>query len=149
MNRADDVARLCSASDAPVVCYPRECNSINFYLRRSDLHAYRSKEIEDLRDLVRERPRVVILCTHRHSLAALDELLPPEVAVAQAAHFGLPDIAGVSKPWMHSIRRVLGETANGLCDVVIVERLPDGQRRPERGRSDGRAAFAAGLDYNQ
>src|SRR5262249_36656714 len=100
----------------------------------SDLRSYRSKEIEDLRDLVRERPRVVILCTHRHSLAALDELLPPEVGVAHAAHFGLTDIPGVPKPLMRQLRRGLGETALGLCDVAIVERLPPGQRRPERGR---------------
>jgi hypothetical protein len=140
MGRHDEVASLCASPNAPVVCYPRDCNSVSFYLRRSDLRAYRSKEIEELRDLVRQRPRVVILCTHRHSLAALDELLPPEVAIAQAAHFGLADISGVPRPWMRQLRRVMGETALGLCDVAIVERLPPGQRRPERGR--GKASFA-------
>jgi hypothetical protein len=140
MGRPDEVARLCAARETPVVCYPRDCNSVSFYLRRSDLRAYRSKEIEELRDLVRLQPRVVILCTHRHSLAALDELLPPEVAIAQAAHFGLADIDAVPRPLMRQLRRVMGETALGLCDVAIVERLPPGQRRPERGRGDASLA---------
>ena len=47
---------------------------------RADLHLFRSKDIEELRTFVRSRPRTVILCTHRHSLRGLKQLLPPEVS---------------------------------------------------------------------
>src|SRR5262249_17793509 len=89
MCRADEVSRYCGDRSAPVVCYPRECDSVSFYLRRDDLRNYRSKEIEDLRTLVRKNPRTVVLCTHRHSLRGLKELLPPEVCVVESVHLDL------------------------------------------------------------
>src|SRR5207237_9217830 len=95
MLHAAEVEQLCRDSQTPVVCYPRNCDSVAFYLGRDDLRSYRSKEIEDLRHLVRTRPRTVILCTHRHSLLGLRQLLPPEVGVVEAVHFGLRDIPGV------------------------------------------------------
>jgi 4-amino-4-deoxy-L-arabinose transferase-like glycosyltransferase len=116
------VRRLCSDPATPVVCYPRDCNAISFYLGRSDVRSYRSKEIEDLRDLVRSRPRVVILCTHRNSLEGLGQLLPPEVKVADSVHLGLPDIPGVPKRWMKPLKHLLGRTALGLGDVAVVQR---------------------------
>jgi hypothetical protein len=131
MARADEVRGLCADPAETVVCYPRNCDSVSFYLRRSDLHAYRSKDIEDLRDLVRRQPRTVILCTHRHSLAALDELLPPEVGIVTSRHFGLADIPGVPKRWMKQLAKLMGETALGLSDVAVIERLPPGQKRPQ------------------
>jgi hypothetical protein len=134
MARPDAVRALCSDPATPVVCYPRNCDSVSFYLGRADLRAYRSKEIEDLRDLVRLHPRTVILCTHRHSLAALDELLPPEVGIAESRHFGLEDIPGVPRRWMKPLAKLMGETALGLADVAVIERLPEGQTRPSRGR---------------
>jgi len=134
MARADDVRALCTDPAIPVVCYGPNCDSVSFYLRRGDLRSFRSKEIDDLRDLVRLHPRVVILCTHRHSLAALDELLPLEVAVAESRHFGLSDIPGVPRPWMKPLAKLMGETALGLADIAVVEHLPAGQKRPERSR---------------
>ncbi|HEV3116356.1 MAG TPA: glycosyltransferase family 39 protein, partial [Gemmataceae bacterium] len=95
LSRPDEVRRLCSDPATPVVCYPRTCDSVAFYLGRDDLRNYRSKEIEDLRYLVRTNPRTVILCTHRHSLHALQELLPPDVRIVDTVHLGLPDLPGV------------------------------------------------------
>jgi 4-amino-4-deoxy-L-arabinose transferase-like glycosyltransferase len=126
MGRPAEVLRLCADPTVPVACYPRPCDSVAFYLRRDDLRNYRSKDIEELRALVRRQPRIVILCTHRHSLRGLHELLPPEVAVVDEAHLGLADIPGVPPPLMKVLARLMGETALGLCDVAVVEQRPVG-----------------------
>jgi 4-amino-4-deoxy-L-arabinose transferase-like glycosyltransferase len=123
MRQADEVRRLCSDPTTPVVCYSRPCDSIGFYLGREDIHSYRSKEvpIEDLRSLVRANPRTVILCTHRHSLKCLRELLPPDVCVVDVVHLGLPDLPGVPEKYDKMLTHLLGETAFGLCDVAVIE----------------------------
>jgi hypothetical protein len=123
MAQAALVRELCE--DAPsVVCYPRGCDSVAFALGRSDLTVYRSKEIEDLRTLVRKQPRTVILCTHRSSLTGLKQLLPPEVRIVREERFGLRDIPGVPASLMKPLRKLMGETALGLGDICIVEFPP-------------------------
>ena len=57
---------------------------------------------------MRLHPRTVILCTHRHSLAALDELLPPEMGIVETRHFGLADIPGVPRGLMKTLVRLDG-----------------------------------------
>jgi 4-amino-4-deoxy-L-arabinose transferase-like glycosyltransferase len=116
------LVRHCAGPDSLVVCYPRPCNAVAFHLGRSDLRHYRSKDIEELRTLVRRRPRTVILCTHRHALEGLRQLLPPEVAIVDTAHFGLASIPGVPKALMPRLARLLGGTALGLSDLAVVER---------------------------
>jgi hypothetical protein len=93
---------------------------VSFYLRRDDLRNYRSKEIEDLRTLVRQNPRTVVLCTHRHSLKGLKELLPPEVCVVESVHLGLTDMPGVPERLKKPLAKMMGETALGLCDVAVI-----------------------------
>jgi hypothetical protein len=124
MGRPAEVVRRCADPATPVVCYPRNCDSVSFYLRRDDLRSYRSKDIEDLRAFVRAHPRTVILCTHRHSLRGLHELLPPEMHIVDEVHFGLADIPGLPRPVMRPLALLMGETALGLCDVAVVERRP-------------------------
>lgn len=121
MGQPQEVGRLCADPRQPVVCYPRNCDSVSFYLGRADLHCYRSKDIEELRALVRYRPRTVILCTHRHSLRGLHELLPPDVKIVEEVHFGLRPIAGVPRWLMKPLVALMGETALGLCDIAVVE----------------------------
>jgi hypothetical protein len=121
MSRPAEVLALCADRNTPVVCYPRNCDSIAFYLGRSDLRSYRSKEIEDIRTLVRIQPRTVILCTHRHSLHALKELLPPEVRIVYERRMGLADIPGVPPSLMKPLAKLMGETALGLSDLAVVE----------------------------
>jgi hypothetical protein len=116
-----DICRLCSDKWTTVVCYPRNCDSAAFYLGRADLRSFRSKHIDDLRTLVRLRPRTVILCTHRHSLAGLHQLLPPDVRIVEEVHFGLEDIQGVPPRLMKMLVQLMGETALGLCDIAVVE----------------------------
>jgi 4-amino-4-deoxy-L-arabinose transferase-like glycosyltransferase len=128
VRRPDVLQRLCADRAVPVVCYPRNCDSVSFFLRRDDLQSYRSKDIEDLRKLVRERPRTVVLCTHRHSLRGLKQLLPPEVGVVDEVHFGLEDMLWVPRSLRKPLALLMGETALGLCDVAVVERRPPGSR---------------------
>jgi 4-amino-4-deoxy-L-arabinose transferase-like glycosyltransferase len=121
MSQPDEIRRLCSDPAMPVVCYPRNCDSVAFYLGREDLRNYRSKEIEDLRYLVRTNPRTVILCTHRDSLHALRQLLPPDVRIVDTVHLGLPDLPGVPEKWRKTVTHWMGETALGLSDVAVIE----------------------------
>jgi hypothetical protein len=130
MNRPEPVHRLCDDPAVTVVCYPRNCDSISFYLGRDDLRNYRSKSIEDLRRIVRTRPRTVILCTHRHSLQGLHQLLPPEVSITEEVRLGLADIPGVPPRLMKPLARLMGETALGLCDLAVVEYRPNAPRPP-------------------
>jgi 4-amino-4-deoxy-L-arabinose transferase-like glycosyltransferase len=125
VGRPDAVARLCGDRDTTVVCYPRSCDSVAFHLHRDDLHCYRSRSIEELRALVRSRPRTVILCTHRHSLQGLHELLPPDVCIVEEVRLGLADLPGVPPRLMKQLARLMGETALGLCDIAVVEPRPD------------------------
>jgi 4-amino-4-deoxy-L-arabinose transferase-like glycosyltransferase len=124
VGRSADLVRLCSDRNVTVVCYPRNCDSVAFFLDRDDLRAYRSKDIEDLRRLVRERPRTVILCTHRHALRGLKQLLPLDTPILESVHHGLGPIPGVPKGLMRVLAKLMGETALGLCDVAVVEPRP-------------------------
>jgi 4-amino-4-deoxy-L-arabinose transferase-like glycosyltransferase len=127
MSRPAEVLRLCADRDTPVVCYPRNCDSVAFYLGRSDLKTYRSKDIEELRYVVRTQPRTVVLCTHRHSLVGLKQLLPPEVRISHEVRMGLPDVPGVPAALMKPLRKLMGETALGLSDLAVIE-CPNVQR---------------------
>ena len=131
--RPEVLRRHCADPAASVVCYPRPCNAVAFHLGRTDLRHYRSKDIEELRTLVRQQPRTVILCTHRHALEGLRQLLPPEVAIVETAHFGLDAIPGVPPALMPRLARLLGDTALGLSDLAVVERKR-GQGSEVRGQ---------------
>ncbi len=134
LHQEEEVRRLCGDPDTPVVCYPRNCDSVAFYLGRADLRAYRSKEIEDLRALVRARPRTVVLCTHRHSLQGLRQLLPPEVCIVDEVRLELTELPGVPRRLRRPLALLMGETALGLGDVAVVEPRY-WQPRPSRARS--------------
>jgi 4-amino-4-deoxy-L-arabinose transferase-like glycosyltransferase len=124
VDRPADLIRLCSDPNVTVVCYPRNCDSVAFFLGRDDLRAYRSKDIEELRKLVRSQPRTIILCTHRHALRGLKQLLPLDTPIIESVHHGLGPIPGVPKSMMQVLAKLMGETALGLCDVAVVEPRP-------------------------
>jgi hypothetical protein len=134
MSKPEGVLALCADPDATVVCYPRNCDSVAFYLGRADLKTYRSKDVEELRDAVRTRRRTVILCTHRHSLEGLKQLLPPEVRVTREERMGLADVPRVPRWLMRPLKRLMGETALGLGDVAVVE-FPLWKERGDPGAS--------------
>jgi 4-amino-4-deoxy-L-arabinose transferase-like glycosyltransferase len=120
--RLEDVSRYFADRDIPVICFPRPCDSLGFYLNRDDLRSFRSKQIDALRAALREHPRTVVVCTHRHSLNGLRQALPPELRLCDETHVGLAGIRGVPDWLMEKIIRLAGETPLGLCDVAIVER---------------------------
>jgi hypothetical protein len=122
MARAAEVERYCADQNVPVLCYPRHCDTVAFYLNREDLRNCRSKDIEWLRQTLREEPRTIVLCTHRHSLMGLQQALPPELRLTHAAHFGLEDVRGLPKWMARRLARLAGETALGLCDIAIIEK---------------------------
>jgi 4-amino-4-deoxy-L-arabinose transferase-like glycosyltransferase len=119
--RYDELAGYFENPDVPVICFPRTCDSVGFYFERDDLRGFRSHDIEPLRAALRQSPRTVVLCTHRHSLAALREALPPELQIKDVTHFGLMDSTGLSPALDAKLAQVLGETALGLCDAAVVE----------------------------
>jgi 4-amino-4-deoxy-L-arabinose transferase-like glycosyltransferase len=124
VGRLDLVARYCADENVPVICYPRECDSVSFYLGRDDLRGFRSHDIEALRQTLRDQPRTVVLCTHRHSLRGLREALPPELQLVDETHFGLGQASGLPEWLDRKLAGMVGETALGLCDAAIVERRP-------------------------
>ena len=116
MGRYEQVMPLCADRDVPLLCYPRSCDSVAFYLDRDDLLCYRSKHTHLLIQKLREHPRSVVLCTHRHTLAGLRQALPSDLHIVRETNLGLSGgIMDQLKGWM-------GETALGLCDIAVVER---------------------------
>jgi hypothetical protein len=123
----------CGNPKTPVVCYPRLCHSVAFYLGREEITWYRSKDIDQLRVALRQNPKTVLLLSHRHSLTALNQVLPPEFDILPAAHFGLPPVPGVPTSMGRSLAKTLGETALGLADLAIVQpRRMDGVEEAEQ-----------------
>jgi hypothetical protein len=128
MSQWSTLAQHCGDRATPVICYPRPCYSVAFYLGRDDVGSFRSKEVDQLRKALRDQPRTVLLLSHRHSLAAVKQALPPELEIRQAAHFGLPPVPGVPGKWGQQLAKTLGETALGLADLAVVSRA--GQSEP-------------------
>lgn len=112
--RPELVGRFLSDPEMPVVCFPRNCDSLAFYSRRCDLRPVRTKDVNRLFVACHHRPRTVILFTHRESLAGFKRTMPPslgvveEVSLRRAYGNGLLDALFGVTPW-------------GLCDVLVVE----------------------------
>lgn len=110
------VREVCSDPATAVVCYPRNCDSLAFYLGRDDLKSTRSKHVHLLIGDLRTRDRTVVLFTHRHSLVALGEALPNDLTMSQVADFRQKR-RGIAA-------QLVGDVPWGLCDIGVVERQP-------------------------
>jgi hypothetical protein len=121
-----ELARHCGDRQTAVLCYPRMCHSVAFYLGREDVAWYRSKEIDKLRKALRRQPTTVLLLSHRHSYQALEQALPPEFDMHRLAHFGLPPVPGVPASLGKALAKSMGETALDLADLVVVQPRPRG-----------------------
>ncbi len=124
----DEVAHTCGDEKTTVFCYPRTAHAVAFYLKREDLPSFRSKEMHLLCAQMLKRPRTVLLLTHRHSLAGLRQALPPQLKVVRATRFKLPPPRALPDALHQPFVQLLGETALGMCDLVVVERR--GERIP-------------------
>lgn len=117
-----EVLAYCENRNLRIICYPRPCDSLAFYAGRDDLHSFRSKETNQLILSLLERPRTVLLLTHRHSLESVKFAMPPELAVVESKRLNLGDVPFAPKAWSKRITTLMGETALGLSDVAIIER---------------------------
>jgi 4-amino-4-deoxy-L-arabinose transferase-like glycosyltransferase len=107
MSDPQNIMHFCGDPNVPVVCYPRSCDSVAFYLGRDDFLSFRSKETQQLVQYLLTQPRTVILFTHRHSLDQLRNVLPPRLRLAH------------QKELSGSIRRL--DRAE-MCYMAVVER---------------------------
>jgi 4-amino-4-deoxy-L-arabinose transferase-like glycosyltransferase len=119
------VREVCQDLKDPVLCYPRNCDSMSFYIGRDDLLCFRSKQTHLLIYFMQQRPKTVLLLTHRHSLESLRHALTPDLRVTKVVHFGLDKLPGLSEAFSMRLVNLMGETSLGLCDLAVVERLPD------------------------
>jgi 4-amino-4-deoxy-L-arabinose transferase-like glycosyltransferase len=116
MGEAERVRKYCADPAAEIVCFPRSCDSLAFYLKRDDLRAARSKYSLELIEMLRQQPRTVVLFTHRHSLEALRYSLPPDLVIVEVVTFKRDKNVGA---WFDVLTT---ETPWGLCDLAVVER---------------------------
>ncbi len=121
------VRAVCGDPATPVVCYPRPCDSVAFYVGRADFRQFRSKETPALIEFCKQQPRTVILFTHRHSLQALQHVLPPdELELVEPRPLFDSARAGMAG-WKHLFdRSPLGtktrDDTAGLCYLAVVQR---------------------------
>jgi 4-amino-4-deoxy-L-arabinose transferase-like glycosyltransferase len=125
MSEEQLVRQYCGDPGVPVVCYPRGCDSVAFYLGRSDFKSYRSKETADMLAYLEQQKRVVVFFTHRHSPDFLRTVLPPQLT--------LGELVPVSRSWARTFK-------TEYCYMGIVERKgPD--PNPDRISARGSGAL--------
>jgi 4-amino-4-deoxy-L-arabinose transferase-like glycosyltransferase len=95
MNQPQMVQAWCADPKVPVVCFPRNVDSVAFYLGRSDFRTYRSKQIDELIHALKQRPRSVILFAHRNSPQTLAHHLPRHLRIVERKPLGLCEMAVV------------------------------------------------------
>ncbi len=111
------VAHYCGDPQAAIVCFPRNVDSVAFYLERDDLRNVRTKESQKLVEDMLTRPRTVVLFTHRHSLSTLKEVLPPRLKITETT--------SLQRPHQHGslVDKLAGDSPWGLCDLAVIERV--------------------------
>ncbi|OAI54972.1 dolichol-phosphate mannosyltransferase [Planctomycetaceae bacterium SCGC AG-212-F19] len=125
--REAEVTRLAGDRATPVVCYPRSCDSLAFYLGRDDLQTFRGKEGPELLEFLRQHPRTVVVFTHRHSLATMrDALRPTELQMTDETPLFDSARAGLTG-WKYLLNKSpLGDgtrdSKEGLCYIAVVHR---------------------------
>jgi dolichol-phosphate mannosyltransferase len=71
--------QLAAAHEAPVACYPRGWDSVNFYLRRTDIRVYTSADRDRLMEDLRNRPETLAFIKTGDALAEMLRELPGEL----------------------------------------------------------------------
>ena len=105
-----------------VVTYPRNCDSLAYYVNRSDFQHVRSKDVNDLMVAMHHRPRTVILFSHRHAFEAFRDALPPSLEVEENVSL---------KRSTHSfLDKLVGDTPWGLAEIAVIR--PAGTARAQK-----------------
>jgi 4-amino-4-deoxy-L-arabinose transferase-like glycosyltransferase len=110
MRQTQEVAQLCGDPQTPLVCYPRNCDSVAFYLGRDDLHTYRSKETHLLVGFLQKHPGTVVLFAHRHSLKGFEQALE-----SMSPDLHLTHITPLGESWTKGFQAE-------FCYMAVVER---------------------------
>jgi dolichol-phosphate mannosyltransferase len=90
-------AELCSDPHVPVVCYPRQWESVNFYLRRDDVRAYGKDQLPELIAELRAYPRTLLFVKSGKNLDAFLDALPPTLQFVPEGRRGTVT-AGIVQP---------------------------------------------------
>jgi hypothetical protein len=132
--RPELVNRFVTDPDTPVVCFPRNCDSLAFYSGRSDFDQVRTKDANQLMVDCHHRPRTVILFTHSDSLAGFRNTMPASLEIIEETSLR-------RKYGDKLLQKVFGSTPWGLCDVAVV--VPKGTRGPNDGHVQANPQAAA------
>jgi hypothetical protein len=125
--RPDLVARFVTDPSTPVVCFPRNCDSLAFYTGRHDFDRVRTKDVNQLFVDCHHRPRTVILFTHSDSLAGFRNALPPSLEIVEES--------SLKRKYRDAgVQKLLGSTPWGLCDMAVV--VPKGTRDRSEARAE-------------
>jgi 4-amino-4-deoxy-L-arabinose transferase-like glycosyltransferase len=118
MGRPELVAKYCADPEQPVYSFPRNCDSVAFYLGREDLISVRSKQSQVLIEDMLKHERSVVLFTHRHSLQTLKLVLPKQLKIVEEVSLRRHKTA----QW---VDRLAGDSPWGLCDMAVIERIDE------------------------
>jgi 4-amino-4-deoxy-L-arabinose transferase-like glycosyltransferase len=97
MHRFDELQARCGDPNVPVLCFPRNVDSVAFYLGRSDFRTFRSKQLDELVQVLHQQPRSVILFGHRNSPQTLQRHLPSDLRMVELKPMGLCEMAVVER----------------------------------------------------
>jgi 4-amino-4-deoxy-L-arabinose transferase-like glycosyltransferase len=93
----EEVRARCGDPNLPVVCFPRNVDSVAFYLGRADFRTYRSKQIDELVQALGQQERTVILFGHRNSPETLARHLPAHLRIVDRLPLGLCEMAVIER----------------------------------------------------
>lgn len=97
IGQSEIVREYCSDPDQPVICFPRNVDSVAFYTGRSDFRTYRSKQIDQAVQALEKQPRTVVLFGHRNSPETLKHHLPPHLRLVECQKMGLCEMGVVER----------------------------------------------------
>jgi 4-amino-4-deoxy-L-arabinose transferase-like glycosyltransferase len=92
IDRLEELRVACDTG-TPVVCFPRNVDSVAFYLGRADFRTYRSKQLDELVQALDRQPRTVVLFGHRNSPETLRLHLPPHLRMVDRKPLGVCEMA--------------------------------------------------------
>ena len=116
MSHREVVEKYAGDKSKPLVCFPRQINSLAFYLQRDDIESMRSKQNQALLDYLLAHDEVVVVFSHRHSFEALRPTLPAPLVIAEHHSFRYSESNGT---WLN---KLMGETPWGVCDLAVIRR---------------------------
>jgi hypothetical protein len=109
------IHRLCEDKQTPIVCFPRNCDSVAFYMHRNDLSSLKGKQGNDLLQKVLTVPRTVVLFTHDHSLRTFEPMMPGDIYLKESISLRVP------AKQQTLLDKLIGVTPWGLCDIAVVQ----------------------------